>query len=501
MKKLSTVALAMALLACVENPEARADRAEKAFAAHDYRAAQIELAAALGANPNDPALLELHARNAIAMGDGIAAEVSLNRIAQDRRPADFDLLRAEASLLRDRPAEALAAIGVGASPSAQRLRALALLAQDNREGAAQAFAKGAEGPPDARLLADFARFNLMNGNTRQARNLVDRAKAADAGLIDTRLADADVATAEGRLAEALTAYDDAAQAYPGNLAALAGKAAVLGDLGRIKEMDTVLASLADTHSGAKISYLQAQSAARRKDWKTVRSILQANEKQLEGNNEAIVLYAQALVALGQPEQARARLQPLLTRHPQSALVRRELGKAQLAGGDATAAVNTLRPFGNSLTSDPADLRLLASAAKAAGDSEALKLAERAKYPTPQALAAALAEADTAMRNENWANAIVAYERILAVTDGSNPLVLNNMAVAQGKVGNTRAAIDLATKALKHAPDNASIMDTLGWLLIEGSVDRDRGLALLTQAARKAPENVTIRAHLEQAKKG
>lgn len=505
MLKYAAIVAALTLLGCSESPQERVERARKAFGEHDYRAAQVDLAAALATSPDDPALLELHARNALAMGDGIAADASLNRIATARRPADFGLLLAEAALLRNRADEALAALGPDASSAAQRLLALALLAKEDREGAGQAFAKGAQGGvkgrADARLLADFARFSLMNGNTAQARDLVNRAKAADPGMIDTRLADAEVSIAEGRLAEALAAYDGAARAYPGNLAALAGKAAVLGDLGRTKEMDAVLASLADVRGGAKVAYLQAQSAAGRKDWKTVRSILQANEKALEGNDQSSVLYAQSLVALGQPEQARARLQPLLTRNPQSALVRRELGKAQLAAGDAAGALETLRPFGNALTSDPADLRLLASAATAAGDSQAAQLAEKARFPTPQALAATLAEADTAMRRENWGNAIAAYERILAVTDGRNPLVLNNMAVAQGKVGNTRVAIDFGNRALKQAPGNASVMDTLGWLLVQSGVDRDRGLALLNEAARKAPDNATIRDHLDKARKG
>lgn len=499
MKKVAALAVALTLLGCSESPQERGDRARNAFASHDYRAAQIDLAAALAANPDDPALLELHARNALAMGDGIAAEASLTRIAEPRRPGDFGLLLAEAALLRDRADEALRALGSEKSPSAQRLRALALLAKDDREGAAQAFAAGASGKADARLLADFARFNLMNGNVKGARELANRAKSADSGLIDTMLADAEVSTAQGRLAEALAAYDAAATAYPGSLAALAGKAALLGDLGRTNEMEAVLARLADVRGGGQVAYLQARAAAGRKDWKTVRTIMQANEKALQGKEEASVLYAQALVALGQPEQARARLQPLLTRNPQSALVRRELGKAQMAAGDAAGALETLRPFGSALTSDPADLRLLASAANKAGDREAARLAEKAKYPTPQALAATLAEADTAMRQENWGNAIAAYERIMAVTDGRNPLVLNNMAVAQGKVGNTRAAIDFGNRALKQAPGNASVMDTLGWLLVQSGEDRTRGLALLSEAARKAPDNATIREHLAKAK--
>lgn len=501
MKKLAFLTLPLLLAACTDSPQERAERARKAFDAHDYRAAQVDLAAALEASPQDPALLELHARNALAMGDGVAAAASLAKLPEARRPSDFTLLAAEASLLKGMPDEVLTSLGADNSPAAQRIRALALLARDDREGAAKAFAAGASGRPDARLLADYARFSLMSGDVKQARALADRAKSTDAAMIDSMLADAEVATAEGRLAEALAAYERAAKAYPGNLAALAGKAAVLGDLGRNEEMEKVLASLAEVKGGGQVAYLQARAAASRGDWATVRSILQANEAQLTDKEEATLLYAQALVALKQPEQARAKLQPLLTRNPGSATLRRELAKAQLAAGDARGAVETMRPFAEVQTADAEDLRLLAKAAEASGDPAAAKLAEKARFPSAQAMAATLAQADTAMKQSNWGNAIAAYDRLLAVTDGKNPLVLNNMAYAQGMVGNKAKALEFAERAYKVAPTSASVMDTLGWLLVETGRDRQRGLTLLRQAAAAAPQNAMIKGHLISAEKG
>lgn len=497
-----SLALALALAGCGENPQERGERARKAFAVRDYRAAQIDLAAALADRPDDPALLELHARNALAMGDGVAAGASLAKLPDARRPADFALLLSEAALLRERPDDALQALGAATSAPAQRLRALALLGKGDREGADKAFAAGlVAGQGDARLLADYARFRLMGGDAGAARELADKAVKADPSLIEAQLVDAEVATAEGKLAHALDAYDKAAKAYPGNLAALAGKAAVLGDLGRTKDMEAVLASLAEIKGGGQVAYLQARAASVRGDWGAVRTILQANEKTLDGREDAAVLYAQALVALKQPEQARARLMPLLTRHPESALIRRELAKAQLAGGDAAGALATLRPFAGQPTADAEDLRLLAKAAVQAGDPEADRLAARARFPSPQALAAQLAQADTAMKAGNWGNAIAAYERILAVTDGRNPLVLNNLAFAQSQVGNKHKALQLAQKALKEAPGNPSVMDTVGWLLAETGGDRSRALQLLRDAARKAPGNANIRKHLEDVERG
>ena len=87
-----------------------------------------------------------------------------------------------------------------------------------------------------------------------------------------------------------------------------------------------------------------------------------------------------------------------------------------------------------------------------------------------------------------------------MTDGTNPLVLNNLAFAQSRLGNRAKALTYAERALKFAPNSASVMDTVGQLLIETRGDRGRALALLRRAAQAAPQNAAIRDHLAQAEK-
>lgn len=500
----STAALALALLlgGCGADPQELAAKARSEFAAHDYLGAQTDLAAALAAMPNDPALLELHARNALAMGDGIAAGASLEKLAALRRPADFDRLVAEAALLRGQAQDALAALGNDSSAAGQRLRGLAMLAQGNHAAAEAAFVAGlAAEPRHAPLLASLARLKLMGGDGAAARALADRALAADGDLLDAMLVDGQIATAQGRLGEALAAYAKAGKRYPGNLAALTGQAGLLGDLGRTDELAALLAGFQGTSTDGTIAYLKARLAAAKGDWGPARDILQANEDKLKDRDDAAVLYAQALTQVGQPEQARARLSPMLARHPESVVLRRELAKAQIAGNDPTGAVQTLLPFASSKTATPEDLRLLARAAEAAGDPNAAFFAARARYPSPQSLGQALGAADAAMKAGNWGNAILAYDQILALTDGRSALVLNNMAWAQAQVGNREKALTYAQRAIQVAPDDPAVMDTLGWLLYQTGGNKTRALDLLRRAARKAPQNKTITDHLAEAQRG
>ncbi len=82
----------------------------------------------------------------------------------------------------------------------------------------------------------------------------------------------------------------------------------------------------------------------------------------------------------------------------------------------------------------------------------------------------------------------------------NVLVLNNMAYAQAMLGNLDRARELADKALKEAPDNASVLDTAGWVRVLAGKDVEQGKALLRKAAAKAPGNAAIRAHLTEAER-
>ncbi|MFC4295242.1 tetratricopeptide repeat protein [Novosphingobium tardum] len=503
MKTTIPLALALLLAGCGADPQTRVDRAEKAMAAHDHRAAQIDLAAVLADDPGNARALLLSARNALAQGDGDGARAALNKIPQVSRPRDWSLLAAEAALLREEPDEALQFVASQSSAEALRLRALAQAVTGDDEAAAQTFAAGLGAPGDkARLYADYARFRLRSGDTGGARQMADRALALAPATLDSLLADAQVATEQGDLARALRSYDKAAAGYPGNLAAMTGRAGVLGDLGRTAEMDAAIAQIAAlAPDSPQVAYLRARSAAARKDWAKVRDILQPGEATLASRPDALLLYAEAMLGLDQSEQARALLAPLARREPGNRIAALLLARAQFDGGDPKAAVQTLSPLASRPEAAPEVLTLMARAAQAAQDPRAGEFAARAKSPTPQALAAELARGDSALKAGNWQAASTAYERILAVTDGRNVLVLNNLAFAQGKLGNGKRGLTYALRALKLAPANPAVMDTAGWLMVETESDRSQGTALLREAAAKAPGNAAIAAHLAQAEKG
>jgi putative PEP-CTERM system TPR-repeat lipoprotein len=76
---------------------------------------------------------------------------------------------------------------------------------------------------------------------------------------------------------------------------------------------------------------------------------------------------------------------------------------------------------------------------------------------------------------------------------NNPLILNNLAWAYQKENDPRA-LETAEQAYKLASNNAGVVDTLGWILLEQG-NASRALPLLQAAQKLAPNSPEISYHL------
>ena len=502
MKHALILPVLLTLAACAESPEQSFAKAQSEFTAHDYPSARVHLAAALQANPGNRPMLLLQAKTLLALGDGDGAGTALATLVGNNPPsAELAELSAEAALLRKVPDIALGLLGSSTTVEAERLRALALIQKQDLPGAQQHFEKGLAAGGSGRLFADYARFRLLSGDIAGADELVAKAIKVEPDGIDTLLVSGLVAVRHGNLQLALERYSRAAKLYPVSVAALTGVAAVLGDLGRTDEMQKVLDRAgAVAPTDPTLVFLRARNAAAHKDWSGVRSIIQPVETTLGPLDPIRQMYGEALLRLEQNQLAISQLGPIARAAPDNREAVRLLAEAQLAAGDAAAAVATLRAVADNPAARADELALMAKAAKAAGDPTAAGYEARAKRPAPQALGQDLSDADAAMRAGNWAGAAQSYERLLAATDGKNIVVLNNMGYAQLMLGNYDKALDYAGKAQQLAPDNPSVLDTLGWAQFRSGRDIPKAKQTLRRAAQLAPQNATIRAHLAEAER-
>ena len=127
------------------------------------------------------------------------------------------------------------------------------------------------------------------------------------------------------------------------------------------------------------------------------------------------------------------------------------------------------------------------------EGEKRLLAWLSTHPQDASIRAALAE--SLIKRKQYK---AATEHYLALnkSNPNNLLVLNNLAWSLFESKDSRA-LAFAEQALKLKPDSPSVMDTLGWILVQQG-QTERGIMLLKQALAKAPDAAEIQFHLASA---
>ena len=100
--------------------------------------------------------------------------------------------------------------------------------------------------------------------------------------------------------------------------------------------------------------------------------------------------------------------------------------------------------------------------------------------------------ESALVDKQYKPAAALFELVLK-SDPDNPAVLNNLALAYQAQKDPRA-LPTAERAMKLAPGNAGVIDTVGWMLAQQG-DVQRALPLLRKAVELAPTMPEPRYHL------
>jgi putative PEP-CTERM system TPR-repeat lipoprotein len=114
---------------------------------------------------------------------------------------------------------------------------------------------------------------------------------------------------------------------------------------------------------------------------------------------------------------------------------------------------------------------------------------------PDDTTARLQFADTLTATRQYQPALDQYEQVLK-KDPKNVLALANAAVLYRRNNDPRA-LDYLERSYKLVPDNMTVADSFGWVLVErGKISE--GVEVLQTAATKAPDNGDVRYHLAAA---
>lgn len=220
-----------------------------------------------------------------------------------------------------------------------------------------------------------------------------------------------------------------------------------------------------------------------------------------GSAPAQIALIRALLGRGLGPEALARARQLQSANPGAPDSHVLVGDALAIQGDYAAAAGAYRRAANLSFNEPVALRLVEALRNSGNSAGAAQVLALFLEQNPQNLAAQIIAADANLQAKRWPEAIALYERARRRTGDRDSTLLNNLAWAYGQTGDYERAVPLARRAWELEPSNPVTADTLGWLLYKSGEDRMGGLALLEQAARGAPSDAEIRAHLKDARGG
>lgn len=501
MKRAALLAALLLVSACSRaDPALQFNAAQQAFAAEDYATARQQVLAALddGDDSNRDMLL-LYARTQLKLGDGDGAQATLTHLEEGGfTGAELVRLKAEAAILRGQPQTALTMLGRDGSAEAWRLRAAAHSALEDSPAALDALHRGlAVDGRNYSLLHDYARFLIAAQDYPAAIRAIETMHQIGPRRLDTLMLQGTLAAQQGQLDAATRSYEVAASTFPARvepLTALASLAEMRGNIDGAQAILARAARIAPNHP--EVIDLTVLLASEAGDWETVRRMLVGQEATLDPRSPNGLSYAEALLNLGHPEQARAIFAQALLLSPQNPYARIMLAEAQLAVGDAVTALRTVKPLSESVLAGPRELELAVRAARSARDPSADALAARLKSPALKVNEKLAGVGQAALSRQDWSAALSAFQQIPGHENDAE--VLRRMAFAALRAGHADQALGFADRALDLAPRNADMMHMAALVRLEGGRDRDQTLRLMKQAAQLDPGNRVFRADLARA---
>lgn len=504
MKRLVRLALPLAgavlLAACGTSPEEHFALARKAFAKSDYQTARTELGQALKADPRNREMLLLLVQTQLLLGDGDGAQGGAERLrAIGLKGPELARIEAEAALLRGKPDKALELLGNDGAVDAWRIRAAAHLALEDSAAAQAAFLAGNRAGSNFRLACDYTRFLIQSGDLATASTQFEALRRSRAEALEVLMLGGSLSEAYARRDLAEKYYARAARVYPFRFEPLLAHANLLDMAGKVPEAAKLAegaAAIAPGDAGVRQALLSVYSQQGK--WEKIRDMLQRREDELDPASGEGLTYAEALLRLGHPEQARAQFAEALLVQPQNRYVRMMLGESQLATGDAASAWETLRPLAQGLFVQPREIELAIKAGQAAGAEEAGALQDRVQSPVFRQQQTVLQAAIAADARGDSAKALQLYQQ-LAAGGSVDAELLRRLAMAASQAGQPALALASADKALALDPQNPELRYAAGVVRLRGGQDMAAARQHLQAAVDARPDNPQYRAQLAKAK--
>ena len=507
---------------------------EAYFQAKDYNKAMGYLDRAAELEPGSAAIKISLAASHLATGNTNEALSDLESAARlSEKPGQVDLALVMLHMKDKHYDQALQAIAslekkLPNNPVTHNLRAAALLSKQDRAGSRRELERALAIQPGFFPAAiNLARMDMQDHQPDAARKRFETVLAVDKNNVNAMLALADLATANKKENDAVAWLEKAIKADPKAILAYAGL--IRHDLAR-KENAKALAQARQASSAnpeslpAMIMLGATQMDTGDKDAaiRTYTHLAQVAQQ----SPQAYWLLAGAQIANKQLVAARESLQTAIRLKPDFLEAEDGLIRLNLADNKPDIALDLARQIQGQHPKSPlgfdreaniqssqkhyplaikaykqaldrgaptASLINLLGTMSAAGDMQGADrfLAAWIKQHPNDRGARSYAAGLYLLGGRNK-EAITQYEALKRFSP-DDPSVLNNLAILYQRESDPRA-LATAEQALKLVPENAAVLDTLGWILVEQGQFKG-GLDLLGKAVNKAPKAGSIQYHL------
>ncbi len=414
------------------------------------------------------------------------------------------------------------------NPQVQNLKGAVYMIKGDAAAARAAFEKAVALKPDFfPAVTNLARLDIQDKKPDAAKQRFEKLLAKDKNNYGAMAALGDLAMVQQRTDEATSWYEKASAANPDAVVpalklgvhylrieqpqkalALARKfqtanptnADVLELLGQAQVATKDTAGALETYS--KLANVLPKSAQPQMRLAGVRMLQKNDAAAAEDLRRAVELQpdfiparlAQIELAVrsNRPDEAldtARQIQKLDAKAPVGYAVEGDLLMMQNKPAPALAAYEKALAIGKS---PELMLKTLQAMKQAGKDKEAQARAAQWLKEKPDNVAIAMFLAEGSLARKDYKTAIAQLQDVLK-RGPNNAVALNNLAWAYQQEKDPRA-LETAEQAYKLAGENAGVLDTLGWLLVEQG-NTARGLPLLQKASGLAPNAAEIRYHL------
>ena len=526
--------LAPALKTATEDPQLLALAGESFMQVRDYSKATEYFEKATALAPKEAALRTSLGMSKLGQGDEAKAVSELElatTLDPKSQPAGIALVRAALGLKQyDKALDAVTALEKQQPDNAlvQNLKGGVLLAREDRAAARAAFLRSVQLQPNYfPAVANLAQLDLTEKKVEDAKKRLEGFLQVDKKHIGAMTALAEIAAAENKAPAATLWLEKASNENPtvldpgirlaGHYLRIGEKAKALTLVRKLQTANPASADVIDMLGQAQIANGDAAGALETYS-KLVNVVPKSSKAQMRLASAHLLLKNEAAaaddikraVALDPSNlQARMAMIDIALRKGQAdaalAMARQMqketgLGMAgYMAEGDILALQKkpdlAARAYEQALkqrTSPQLVVKLAQSLRNAGKAKEAdARLAGFMKQ-FPGEPITTLYSAEQMLAAKQFKPAIASLESIVKGAP-NNIVALNNLAWAYQQEKDPRA-LATAEQAGKLAPDSAPVLDTLGWILVEGG-NVKRGVQVLEQAISRAPEANDIRYHL------